>query len=124
MAKAKKAAKGSGSKAKIPAGFTQVDDGGSFGSGSHDFQKHKILQGTVVSVDTVKVSDPDNKSKKIPRRVMRVKNGDNVTSSVWESFQLKGLFDAAKKGKQVYIQFLGQKKIGKKRLNEFATAIK
>lgn len=108
--------------ATLPAGFRAVAVGGSFGV-THDFHKEKILQGKVLGMDTVKVTDEET-GKKIPRRVMRVLRADGVTVSVWESHQLKEVFNEAKKGKGVYMQYLGQKALGKgRKVNLFSAGV-
>lgn len=128
MAKAKR--KNAGRKvaaAKLPAGFTAIAVGGGFGAW-HDFSKAAILTGKVVGMDSMLQENDDGKKTK--RRILRVDNGSGAIVSVGESHGLKELFDVPKiNGKQVFIQFLGQKpfknKKGKlRKLNMFAAAVK
>lgn len=120
MAKAK--AKKQSAGPALPPGFTQVAVGGSFGE-SHDFKRKPILQGKVLGVDRVTFKDKDTGKKKT-QRVMRVQSG-NLVSTVWESHQLQEVFSQAKRGKEIYLRFLGKKKLGGgKSVNLFQAAIK
>lgn len=104
-------------KSAIPAGFKTVNVSGSFGA-THDFRVNPVCTGRVKGIDKVKTEDG-------PRRVMRVET-EQGERGVWESHQLKGLFDTKGiVGKQVYIHFLGKENIGKgKTVNVFEAAIR
>lgn len=122
MAKAKGKGKRSKSNAKlaksaIPQGFKTVNVSGSFGA-THDFRVQPVCTGKVLAIDKVKTNDG-------LRRVMRVSTSEGERG-VWESHQLKGLFDTPGiKGKTVFIHFLGQQPIkGGKTVNVFEAAVK
>lgn len=127
MAKRRKNAKIAA--AKLPAGYTAVAVGGGFGAW-HDFNKEAILQGKVVGVDSMQVDDDERPGKKKTRRILRVATGNGTTVSVGESYAIKELFDVkGLRGKQVHIQFLGQRpfrnKKGKlRKVNLFSVAVK
>lgn len=118
---------GKSAAAKLPAGFTAVSLGGGFGAW-WDFAKQKTITGRVTAIDSY-MQENDN-GKKEKRRILRVDTGNGVTMNVGESYALRELFDVPKlKGKQVFIQFLGQKsfknKKGKMRkVNQFAASYK
>jgi hypothetical protein len=119
-------------QAKLPKGFTAVNAGGSFGAW-HDFNKQKTLTGVVVDHGSFKQDQDytDNKGKKktrvVDRRTLTIKNG-KILSTVSESAGTKGLFDMgfkALKGKTVFIQFLGKKKLkGGRSFNQYAVGVK
>lgn len=87
---------------QLPSGFKQVSSGNF--PPNHDFKKNPILQGEVQDIKTVAV-----KIGRKPKdtRLMIVSDDDGVLSSVWESAALEGLFEAAKKGDEIFIQFTG-----------------
>lgn len=89
-------------KVNLPAGFRQVNSGNF--PPNHDFKKNPILQGEVTEIKTVAV-----KIGRKPKdtRLMIIADENGVLTSVWESAALEGLFEEAKKGDEVYIQFTG-----------------
>lgn len=97
-----------GSGPQLPKGFKAISGGG---GNSVEWKKGKIVQGVVVEVKTIDKKNP-KKGENSTMRLMRIqtKEGD-VT--VWEKSALQGLFDAAKKGKAVYIEHVGMGKAKK-----------
>jgi hypothetical protein len=109
MPKKAKAKKQRVNGAKLPAGFTAVAVGGSFGEW-HDFNKHPVLTGKVVETGSFQ-------GEYGKQRTITVQQG-KVASTVSESKALAGLFDTkGLKGKTVFIRFLGAIKIGKPKRN-------
>jgi len=97
------------SQAKLPAGFKQVDVGGAFGV-AQDWEKHPVLVGKCIDIRTVAIGEGKRKKD---TQVMTVQDNETgVLKSVWHAYQLDGLFKEKKiKGRQVYIQYLGSKKL-------------
>ena len=100
-------------KASLPKGFKAITGGG--GDAIEWKKAGQIVHGVVIEVKTVarkvfkKGEDPNF-------RILRIKEkGTGKEVGVFEKAALRGLFDAAKKGREVYIEFLGMgKKVGKK----------
>lgn len=118
--------------AKLPAGFTAVATGGSFGAW-HDFHKQPVLTGKVVELGSFEQEQEytdakgKKKSRTVDRQTMTVEQANKVLSTVSDSYALKGLFEMGKKlkGKVVFLRFDGQKKLkGGKKVNEFTVAVK
>lgn len=108
-------------QSKIPEGFRRLETGNF--PPVHDFTKAAELQGTVNSIKTVEVKT----GRKVDKtRIMYVADENGVLVSVWESAALEGLFDEAKPGDEVYIQYTGPIKIkGRKQpMKGFQTAIR
>lgn len=106
----------------MPKGFVAI----SGGSGdSVDWKKGKVVTGVVKEIKTITIPAKKKGEKPKDTRLMRVetKEGD-VT--VWEKAALTGLFDKAKRGKQVYIEHLGMGKAkpGQSKPNLFLAAMK
>lgn len=94
-------------KVELPAGFKAIQGGGDFAP-SWDWKKQPVIEGIMHGIRSVKLP----KKGKIPARevqvyTIRTKDGD---VGVWESAGLRALKEV-KKGKQVAIVYLGQKKI-------------
>lgn len=115
--------------AGLPAGFTNFAVGGGFGAWWNP-QEQRSITGRVVGFDSMMVEDDDGKKK--PRGIMRVQVENGSVFNVGESHAIKELFDKANvkalKGKQIYLEFLGQKKFKDKKgrarkINEFRVGI-
>jgi len=121
MAKAKKSVKKTAkvklaTAAKLPAGFTAVAVGG--GSSFVNWEVQKIVQGKVTNCYK-------KKGEYGIQRYIDVMQADKVSIAIPESGALKNLFDEAKKGKQVFIQYLGSIPLkGGKTYKQFQAAIK
>jgi len=104
-------------KMQLPAGFEPISGGGKFAP-SWDFKRQKIVQGIVTRFGSATV----NKGKKDERtvKVATIKQKGGAEVSVFESGGNKGLF-AVKKGAEVFIQYIGKKKLpGRKQpMNDF-----
>lgn len=90
---------------KLPAGFKIVNNN-QFAK-SYIFEKiGSSIQGKVIAVKEVKI-------KNKLTRVMTLETAPNQFYGVWESVQLKELFDmaVAKKVKSAFIQFDGEQKV-------------
>jgi len=96
MAKAKAKAAANG----LPAGFKRVDG---FAQ-TWDVETMPLLQGTWGKVRTIQVK----RGKKMEEaRVCDVETDDGKRYTVWDSAGLRGLFDAADEGTEVFIQYEG-----------------
>jgi hypothetical protein len=117
MAKAKKQ-----SAVKIPAGYKVCPTAGS--TSAVDWDKTPVVEGTVIEIKDVTVTDKKTKKKNDTRlMVVETKEGEEV--AVWEKFQLETLFNSVEAGDKVYIAHTGVKRIpGGKTLHEFVTAFK
>ena len=119
--KPKATKKAASRKVQLPAGYKAITSG-EFAP-SWDFETESTIEGTLIEKRTT----IQNKGKKDEREVhiftIRRKDGSEVT--VWESYGLKPLIDV-KKGKQVFIGFLGYKAIkGRKQpMKDFIVAVK
>lgn len=89
-----------------------------------NFEKQKILKGTVVNIKMVKT--PKNKNRKITRLMVIREDGTEKLLQFWESAALVGLFDEAKPGFAVYLSYegLAEKKKGQNPMKLFHTAYK
>lgn len=101
------ASKTAKAKVQLPSGFKAIQGGGDFAP-SWDWKKHPVIEGIMQGIRAVKLP----KKGKIPARevhvyTIRTKDGD---VGVWESAGLRAL-NQVKKGKQVAIAYLGQKRI-------------
>ena len=107
---------------KIPAGYKVCPTAGS--TSGVDWEKTPVLEGTVLEIKNVTVTDKKTKKKKETRlMVLETKGGEEV--AVWEKYQLENLFNSVEEGSKVYIVHTGVKKIdGGKTLHEFVTAYK
>ena len=106
----------------VPPGYEVVEASGDFAPW-HDFNKEPVLQGKVVSVHTATMGKGKDKKE---RQILTVKTVQGERS-VSDSFKLNPLFAAAKKkkGRDVYIKYLGQVKLkGGRRMNDYIAAIK
>lgn len=104
----------------IPEGFTMP---ASANVPNWDFEKKKVLQGDLVNIKIItkkKVRKGESKTTRL--MVVREENGNLL--QVWESATLKGLFEEAKKGNQLYIRFdgHGEKVKGRMPMKLFTTA--
>jgi len=106
---------------QLPKGFTAVTGGG---GNSVEWKKGVIVTGTVIEVKTIDKKNP-KKGEDPTTRLMRV-NTKEGERGVWEKAALRGLFDAAKKGKTVYIEHIGMGKAkkGQSAPNLFVAGIK
>jgi hypothetical protein len=104
----------------IPQGFTAIKSGGF--APIHDWKKNPLLRGIVQAVRT---SDQKRGGKIVPVKILEVADSETgEMTSVWESYALAGLLEAAKVGDEVFIRFEGVKKLkGKKTLKEFTCGI-
>lgn len=93
-------------QAALPQGFRQVSSGNFPAVWNH--KANPTLQGVVQEIKTV-ATKIGRKAQET--RLMVIADSDGVLQSVWESAALTGLFDEAKKGDTVYIQFTGPIKI-------------
>jgi hypothetical protein len=120
---AKKAAKVKKVNSDIPPGFEVCDAGSGDFAPWHDFKRDAVLQGKVESVRKATLGKGKDKND---TRIMTV-NTAQGQRAISESVKLSGLFDQAakKKGKEVYIKFLGVVKLkGGRRMNDYIAAIK
>lgn len=106
----------------LPAGFKQIT--GDFAP-KWDFKKNPELQGTVFEIKAV-AGKRKGKNKRKDSRVMTIADSNGEIHAVWHSAGLNGLFDTAEKGSEVYIRYVGLKKIAGKPqpMKEFVTAMK
>lgn len=85
----------------LPAGMEMVSDGSL--ANTHDFKKEPVVMGPVVAIKVVPVRRgrvmEDN-------RLMTIDTGDKQVA-VWESANLKDLFDRVAVGGVVYIKLTG-----------------
>lgn len=93
---------------QLPKGFKAISGGG---GNAVEWKKGMIVTGVVVEIKTIQKKNP-KKGEDPTTRIMIVKTKDG-DRGVWEKAALHGLFDAAKKGKQVYIEHLGMGKAKK-----------
>lgn len=107
---------------QLPKGFKAISGGG---GNSVEWKKGLVITGNVVEVKTIEKKGPLKKGEDPTTRLMviKTKTGD-VT--VWEKSALRALFDAAKKGKAVYIEHIGMGKAkkGQSAPNLFIAGIK
>lgn len=93
---------------KLPAGFTVTSVSGDFGEFVNWTKPGQTVQGKVLDVGKIN-------GEYGTQRTITIQNG-KVKSTVTESKGLASLFDVKGiKGKTVYIQFHGVKKVGKPR---------
>lgn len=119
MAKAKKTTRKTKTftAAKLPAGFTVTGVPGSGGS-FVNWEQSPIVQGKVT--DTFK-----RKGEYGVQRYLTVKQKNGIEVSFSESFALAGLFNQAKKGSEIYVQYHGTVPgKGKKTFKQFTSGIK
>lgn len=93
---------------KLPAGFKPITSGG---GNSVEWKKGLIVTGNVLEIKTIDKKNP-KKGEEPTTRLMRVQTKDGEVT-VWEKSALRALFDAAKKGKAVYIEHVGMGKAKK-----------
>lgn len=107
--------------AKLPAGFKQITGGG---GDSVDWKKQKIVTGVVLEIKEIDKKNP-KKGENPTMRLMRIATKDGDVT-VWEKSGIKALFDAAKKGKHVFIQHIGMAKAkkGQSAANLFVAGMK
>jgi hypothetical protein len=107
-------------EAGVPAGYTQIQTG-SFPP-NWDFEKNPILKGKVTEVKSV----PQKRGKKtVQVKILYVADANGEVHAVWESSQLESFMSQVKPKNDVYIKFLGVKKLGKKKtLKEYQAAVK
>lgn len=93
-------------RVELPKGFKILSSGDY--AKTHDFQKEPVLIGKPEAIREVKI-------KNKLTRVMTIVNGTGKKSAVWESVQLKNLFDEVsanlKKVKSVFIRYEGEQKV-------------
>jgi hypothetical protein len=106
---------------QLPKGFTAITSGG---GNSVEWKKGMVVTGNVLEVKTIDKKNP-KKGEDPTTRLMRIKTKDGEVT-VWEKSALRGLFDAAKKGKAVYIEHvgMGKAKKGQSAPNLFIAGIK
>lgn len=107
---------------EIPAGYEVCEVSGDFAPW-HDFEKNSVLTGKVLHVRKATLGKgKDRKETRI--LTVQTAEGQRATS---EAFKLTPLFDQAekKKGKEVYIKFLGHVKLkGGRKMRDYVAAIK
>lgn len=103
----------------IPDGFEMVSDGTLVET--HDFKREAVVMGRVLSMKTVQVRRGRNTED---NRVMTVDMGEKTTA-VWESANLKDLFDSVAKGDDVYIKYTGDVDLnnGLNPMKQFVTGV-
>lgn len=87
-----------------------------------DYKKHPVVEGEVVQIKEVKKGGKIKKDTQI----MTVKDVSGQVVSIWRSASLSGLFDQAEDGSEIYIRYMGEKKIKGQKLpmHDFVSAIK
>lgn len=90
------------SKAPVmPAGFETVSDGSL--ANTHDFDKNPICTGVVRSLKVV----PVRRGRVMEDNRLLTVEVEDGTVAVWESANLKDLFDMVEPGDSVYIEKIG-----------------
>lgn len=96
-------------KVKLPPGFKVIAGGG--GDAVEWKKSGQIVTGVVVEVKTIERKKV-RKGEDPTFRMLRVQTKEGVVS-IYEKAALKGLFDAAKKGRAVHITYEGKGKAKK-----------
>lgn len=119
---AKKQTKRKSINSDIPPGYETCEVSGDFAPW-HDWEKSAVLQGKVVDVRTATLGKGKDKKE---TRILTVETSAGPRA-ISESFKLRPLFDMAakKKGREVYIKYLGKVKLkGGRTMRDYIAAIK
>jgi hypothetical protein len=112
-------------KSGLPAGFRDTSGGGDFPQ-SWTPKPGDVLMGTVHTVRTedAKRLKRANAKKGDKVAIVVVADSDGVLHTVFESKGIEAFCKEVKRGDTVFLRFVEQKKIGKKRFNVFESGIK
>jgi hypothetical protein len=117
-----KSAKGN---AALPAGFRDTSGGGDFPAAWQP-KPGDVLMGTVHATRTedAKRLKRQNAKKGEKVAIVVVADSDGVLHTVFESKGTEQFCKEVKRGDTVFLRYVKQKKIGKKRFNVYQTGIK